>query len=250
MSPCDCDLGAVRRFTHPAIVVTDVTFPATGGTGQASTAAMARRSSPSSTVTWPSAVMQAATPAITARLTFGLAWANSASARSKFCKVHCSAGTRTACPSKFCAGLKCPLDVRRLLLPDVGQRREDDGRRLGNRIDRPIADRRRLSEPEGDVQVAEQHRAETVFEQVNPAVRAHQGIDHLAELRVLLRRGPLDRRDRERHQRQPGRGRQSLGRGQQVAASPGTTAVRSVLGAFAVAGFWSPRRPGSARARR
>ena len=150
--------------------------------GQASTAAMARKSSPSSTVTWPSAVMQAATPAITARLTFGLAWANSASARSKSCKRTLLGGDENGLPEQVLRpGLKRPLDVRRLLLSDVGQRREDDGRRLGNRIDRPIADRRRFSEPEGDVQVAEQHRAETVFEEVHPAVRAHQGIDHLGE---------------------------------------------------------------------
>ena len=122
--------------------------------------------------------MQAVTAAMMSRFSLGLAWASSRRGpRRKRRNVHCCRGRQSAgCPGRLGrAGLKCPLDVLRAALADVGQRGQHDRGRLGDRVDRPIADRRRFFQPEMDVQVAEQHRAERVLEQVDLAVRSRPG---------------------------------------------------------------------------
>ena len=148
---------------------------ATGGRGQPNVAATIRSNSLSSIVTLPSAAMQAVTAVMTARFTAGLPWASWPKRRP---------GPQAALfprqygriPRRCSRRPERPLGIPRLALAGVGQRGKDQAGRLGNRR-WPIADCRRLLQPEVDVEVAEEHYAEAVFEQVDAGVRRHQCLD-------------------------------------------------------------------------
>ena len=186
--------------------------------GQPNAAEIARNNSLSSSVTWPSAAMQAVTAVDDPPLDAGAGLGQLGQRGIEGSGAYIAGFAASAAwPDRLCTPVsKRPLNVFRLLLADIGQRGKDDGRRLGNRADGLITDRRRLLQSKMDVQIPKQHGPQTVLEQIDLAVGFHQRLDDLAELAVLLRRAPLERGHGQIEERQPGSRIERLGQGGQL----------------------------------